>query len=436
MPTPKKKLKRRLLFFSGALLLALSVYIWKFLPIITGYAAKGMCSAIFLSGRNPADVHKNDLYFPFNLTSYRVDRADSSVSTSILGLARRRAVYRKGLGATLLSAVTEEQLRQQNFPLAPPPPCCQDTIDWPRGDRIRDTPVPGPDLQRLARVQDEAFRKWGTRALLIIYKRQIILERYAVGFSAQTPLPGWSMTKGLLNAELGIMVKQGRLDTAAPAPVKAWNDDNRKSITIAQLMHMTSGLHFFWFPAGPSDLTNMLFKEPDMGKFAAQLSLSHPPGTVWNYSDGSANILSGVVRRTLGDTLYYRYPYEELFYKIGMYHTVLEPDAEGNFVNSSYGYATARDWARFGLLYLNDGVFGGERILPEGWVKWSSAHSPSKWNYGALWWTEKDWFACEGFDGQYVYVVPSKQLVIVRLSLEKKFWPQGELVKEVMKAVP
>jgi hypothetical protein len=171
----------------------------------------------------------------------------------------------------------------------------------------------------------------------------------------------------------------------------------------------------------------MLFKEANMGAYAANSSLRHSPGQVFNYSSGTANILSLILRKAIGEDYYYRFPYEQLFEKIGMYSAVLEPDASGTFVGSSYCYATARDWARFGLLYLHDGIWNGQRILPEGWVKWTTTGT----SYGALWWLNRDdggvrryphipadCYACEGYEGQYVWVIPGSDLVVVRLALE------------------
>jgi CubicO group peptidase (beta-lactamase class C family) len=267
----------------------------------------------------------------------------------------------------------------------------------------------------------------GTRAVVVVWHGQLIAERYATGFTSHTRLAGWSMTKGVMNALTGILVGQGKLNTGVPAPVPEWAGDNRRLITVADLLHMNSGLRWWEFYAGPSDVTNMLFKESNMSEFAARSSLGGPPGLVFNYSSGSANILAGIIRRVVGDDYYYRFPYEQLFYKTGMYSAVLEPDAGGTFVGSSYCFATARDWARFGLLYLRDGVWAGRRILPEGWVKWTTTGG----SYGALWWLNKDepvhrrhpqlpkdCFSCEGYEGQYIWVIPSKDLVIVRMAME------------------
>lgn len=256
---------------------------------------------------------------------------------------------------------------------------------------------------------------------------------------------------------MGILVRQKQLDIRSPVSIPGWQQDERRSITYSQLMQMTSGLRFHWFPAGPSDLTNMLFKEKDMAAFAESLPLKAKPGTTFHYSDGNANILSRLIRDRLGDREYYRFPYEQLFYKTGMLHTLLEPDASGTFVGSSFCYGTARDWARFGLLYLNDGVSNGERLLPEGWVSWTSkpsgVHNNENRNgeYGALWWVNAgrngheegrtfqrvpgDCFSCQGYEGQFVLVVPSKQLVIVRLGLEKEYLDPGNFAGDVAAAI-
>lgn len=429
---------------------------------MSGYVAKKTASEVFLAGRSVADIRAREFSFPFSIVRFRVDTADSSVSASILGLARKKAIYRKGVGATLINGLTEAELRRQPVSLPAPPGFSPDTVDWPMGDRVADTPLPGVDQARLDSAVAEAFKDpvnhtdRGTRAVLVVYKGQIVAERYAPGFTAHTPLLGWSMAKSVTNAMIGVLVRKKGLDIHSPAPVAAWKQDPRKAITWQQLMQMTSGLRFHWFPAGPSDLTNMLFKEKDMAAFAAGLPLQAPPGTRFLYSDGNAIILSRLIRDQLGDSEHYRFPYEEIFYKTGMLHTTLEPDAAGNFVGCSYCYATARDWARFGLLYLNDGVSNGQRILPEGWVRWTTSpsgiHNNEDGNgeYGALWWVNAgreghpDWrrfhrlpedaYSCQGFDGQYVIVVPSKNLIVVRLSLEKGYLDPGDFAADVAAA--
>jgi hypothetical protein len=176
----------------------------------------------------------------------------------------------------------------------------------------------------------------------------------------------------------------------------------------------------------------MLYQKADMGGFTATHRLKNKPGTQFYYSSGNTNILSRIIRQTVGDSLYYTFPYDQLLYKLGMYSAVIEPDASGSFVGSSYMYATARDWARFGLMYLNDGVFNKERILPEGWVKESiKAVSGEHRGYGFQIWLNAgsdttirrypdapaDMFYADGFEGQYIFIIPSKNLVVVRLGL-------------------
>jgi CubicO group peptidase (beta-lactamase class C family) len=269
----------------------------------------------------------------------------------------------------------------------------------------------------------------GTRAVVVVDHGRLVYERYAPGFDRHTRLAGWSMTKGITSAMAGILVGQHLLDLHAPAPVEQWQKDDRGRISVEELLHMNSGLSWWEFYAGPSDATRMLFEEADMGKFAERSALRHQPGMVFNYSSGTANILSSIIRSKIGAG-YYRWPYEQLFYKIGMYSAVLEPDAGGTFVGSSYCYATARDWARFGLLYLRDGVWEGQRVLPEGWVAYTRKggdYGPGK-GYGAMWWLNtderrfpgvpSDCYFCDGYEGQYVWVIPSRDLVVVRLALE------------------
>ena len=450
-------------FLGLVFLVSIIVVIWKALPIISGYAAKVACSGIFVAGRQPDRVLGDDLSsFPANLASCSINYQDSSVTASVLGLGSRKAVYRWRLGATLVNGMTEEALREQHVvrPLAPA--LNPDTIDWPNGDRLRPLQLAaslrssgrvgdsggmgrdvalrmnggGYDLSNfdsvklraaIGRAFEGGSAATGTRAVVVIWHGQLVAERYADGFDRHTRLAGWSMTKSVTNALAGILVKEGKLNTGAPAPIHAWSGDDRRLITVADLMHMNSGLRWWEFYGGPSDATDMLFKEANMGEYAANSSLRHSPGQVFNYSSGTANILSLILRKAIGEEYYYRFPYEQLFEKIGMYSAVLEPDASGTFVGSSYCYATARDWARFGLLYLHDGVWNGQRILPEGWVKWTTTGA----SYGALWWLNKeeggarrhpqlpvDCYACEGYEGQYVWVVPGSDLVVVRLARE------------------
>ena len=454
---------KKLRYLCALLLVLLILVVARCLPIISGYGAKVLCSAVFVGGRNPDSAQKQDLgIFPFNLARFTVDPRDSSVTGSVWGLASSRAIFRRGLGAVLVNGLTEANFRQQAARWTAQTPdsllpttTALDTIDWPDGDRVKDTapmsglastspmsglasasPMPG-----LASALDREIGAHGTRAIVVLYQGRIVGERYAPGFGPNTPLTGWSMTKSITSALLGILVRQGKLNIDSAAPIAAWQNDDRGKITIRDLMRMRSGLRWWEFYFGPSRCTQMLFREKDMGGYAARSSLRHPPGTVFNYSSGTANILSLIIRGAIDTSGYHRWPYEQLFHRIGMRHTVLEPDAGGTFVGSSYCYATARDWARFGLFYLHDGIWDGQRILPKGWV---DAAKTGPGIYGALWWLNggrwpripADCFCADGYEGQYICVIPSRDLVVVRLALDHTRANPDRLVGDILEAIP
>ena len=297
-----------------------------------------------------------------------------------------------------------------------------------------------------------------TRAILVVKDGQIIAERYGKGFDKDTRFQGWSMTKSVTEALLGILVKQGKLDIHVPTPVPEWQgaDDPRKAITIDQLIHMSSGLEFNEDYGNLAyGVTQMLYNQSDMAFYAASKPLYAPPDTVWYYSSGTANILSRIIRDTFsGDiTAYWAFPQEALFHRINVNSAILEPDASGTFVGSSYMYTTARDWARFGMLYLQDGIWNGARILPEGWVDYTRTPTPlSSGEYGGMWWLNvgepgkpetKDWpdlpddiYYAEGHDGQDVGIFPSQNMIVVRLSVSRNgSWDMAEFLADVMAAV-
>ena len=436
----------RFIKYIGSFLIIIFIIIcWYGFPIISGYGAKVMCSDVFVSHRDPENIRKIDLgFFPFSYGKYVVHYEDSSVTGSFFGLAIKKAIYRTGLGATLINGISEQQLRSQ--PIAVPFPIYENhtNVLWPNGDSIIKIIPSEINSRLLDSAADFCFKEKlnnesQTRALIILYKGNIILEKYAPGYNSNSVLNGWSMSKSVINALLGILVKNKKVDINATPVFPDWKNDPRNKISITDLMHMNSGLMWWEFYAGPSNVTNMLFDQYDMGKYALRKSSIAEPGKVFNYSSGTANILSYKIRRVLGDSNYYHFPAKELFHKIGMYQTILEPDASGTFIGSSFCYATARDWARFGLLYLQDGIWNGERILPEGWVKFSTSTSEKRsdkiWGkYGSLWWVNKgdsnnsknrrypdvpeDCFSAMGFEGQNIWIIPSKDLVVVRLSCE------------------
>lgn len=414
-------------------------YMKQALPIFNGYGAKNLCSCVFVGNRQPEDVIGNELAsFPLNLGKFHIDLSDSSAYGSVLGLSTRKAIYRNGLGCTLISQIDEAELRQQHVKLAQKPNVDQDTIPWPNGNLMDHSITTDVNKVELNKIVEGAFEEpepaRRTRAILIVYNGQIIAEKYAEGFNENSRQMGWSMTKSLMNAFAGNLTLKGKFNTNANAGIFEWRQDERKNIKVDDLLRMSSGLNWNEKYTGPSSATNMLFKARHMGIFAAENKLRYEPGTVFYYSSGTTNILSRIIRQIFGDDYYYRFPYNEIFYKIGMYSLVMEPDAGGTFVGSSYSYATARDWARFGLLYLNDGVWNGERLLPEGWVSYTTTPTKgaTRGEYGAQFWLNAgppndpskrlypdvptDLYWADGFEGQNVFILPSKKLVIVKLS--------------------
>jgi CubicO group peptidase (beta-lactamase class C family) len=438
-------------------------YCWVSFPIITGYGAKVLCSGIFVAGRDEQRVRNEDLgFFPIYLGHYVIDRKDSSVTGSILGLAKKKAIFRRGLGATLISEWPEQKIRDEQFKLAAGSAEPKVAVSWPMGDRLTDTLPSGLDTLTLRKAIDDIFVEKDpkhllrTRAVVVVYKGQLVSERYADGFSKDTRLLGWSMTKSITGALIGVLVKDGRLREDDPAPVPEWSNpaDPRHAITLKDLLQQCSGLKFEENYTRSSDATIMLYQRADMGAYTASRPFKETPGSVWYYSSGNTNILSRIVRQAVGESAYHGFPYERLFAKLGMYSAVMEPDPSGTFVGSSYMYATARDWARFGLFYLHDGISGNERLLPEGWVAKSTtpADAAQEGQYGYQIWLNAgargdpanrlyphaptDMFYADGYEGQFVYVIPSKQLVVVRLGLTKGKFDGDRFLKEVLRAIP
>jgi CubicO group peptidase (beta-lactamase class C family) len=437
-------------------------YAWITFPIISGFDAKQVCTCVFVSGRNSTDIDTTEMgEYPFNLAKYKVNFEDSSVKATVWGMANRKAIYRKGIGCTLINDIEEQQLRSQVFSI-PVPPASTDTLLWPYGDRLPDTIPSKINQEKLKAAINDAFtepypgKKQRTRAVVVLYDGKLVAEHYAPGYDVNTKMYGWSMAKSFTAALIGTLVKQGRLDVKQPAPVPEWRNttDPRHAITLENLLQQTSGLDFLEDYSKASDATTMLYKKGDMAAYTAGHSLGQIPGTKFYYSSGNSNILSRIVRQTVGEKDYAAYPYTVLFYKLNMYHTTLEPDASGTYVGSSYINATARDYARFGLLYYNNGVWNGERILPEGWVKQTTTAPAAnkKKIYGYQFWlngfakdnTAKreypnvpaDMFYCDGYAFQFIYVIPSKKLVVVRLGLTlDRSFDENKFLKGIIDAV-
>jgi CubicO group peptidase (beta-lactamase class C family) len=272
-----------------------------------------------------------------------------------------------------------------------------------------------------------------TDAVLVEQRGQVVLEQYGDGVDAATTLRSWSMAKSMLHAAVGMLVADGRLDLDAPAPVAAWADpsDPRHAITLRQLLQMRPGLAWneIYLPDAGSDVVEMLFgrdwePQPDVAAFAAAKPLATEPGSAFVYSSGTSNIVSGIVRDEVGaGDAYLAFLRERLFGPLGMASADPKLDEAGTWIASSYCFCTARDFASFGRLYLEDGVRGGERLLPSKWVRTAydtiSVDEDGKGHSMHWWQSYAGRFpgACNaaGYEGQYIVVVPSLELVAVRL---------------------
>jgi len=287
-----------------------------------------------------------------------------------------------------------------------------------------------------------------TVGIIIVKDGKIVAERYRAGFGPHSGYRTWSTSKSISAALMAIAAKQGLLDLDAPASIPEWGypGDPRQAITYKHLLWMSSGL----FSGGPN--TNAIyFGGQDVISAATTTQLEASPGTRWKYANDDTLLLLRALRYRLADDLrYLRFPYEELLHPLGMYHTRMETDHLGNFVASSQTYTTARDLTRFGMLLANDGVWNGKRLLPEGWVKFSTTPAPSRppvagqWGYGAQFWlldqmpgVPPGTYTTAGNKGQYVTVVPGHDLVIVRTGVDPdgKRWQQDRFVAAVVEAL-
>jgi len=446
------KLLRRLILVLSTVIVFVSLlaagllgwFLWEAKEVGAGYCAKLMATGVFVLGRSPESIRDQELGFlPY--FGYEIDEAGKTVTAWIFEGTKRTAVYRDGLGVALALDGDVEKLRAQARPNLVPDLSALEAQPWPMGDAPSGQPRPtGFDQTKLSVAVDNMFAEPGslhkrnTRAVVVLYKGEIIAERYAPGFTADTRLAAWSCTKSVFQALYGIAERDGKLNHMDVAPVPAWQTpgDPRAGITLDMLLRMSSGIDFTEVDyTPPAQLTEMLFANSGAAEYFMGLPLAYPPDTHWAYGSGTTNLLSWVLRQKYGDDAYYELPYKGLFSKIGMRSAYLEADATGTWVGSSYLFATARDYARFGLLYMDDGVWQGERILPEGWAKYAMTATPTakQDNYGAHWWRPRivdreeaqargitlpdDAFNASGFEGQKIVVIPSKELVIVRLGL-------------------
>ena len=450
---------RRLAF--GALVFALAAAAWfrvdKALRVVPNFTAETLCRETFVSDRDPAlafaqiPAKTPGMKHLSGITTWSVDRQKREALAVVAGVLAARAVHVEGYGCIL----------DHGAPMPAP-------IALPSTATIRDeqevvAPPPGSPL---ARALDHVFapfddgRPRGTQAVVVMKNGRIVAERYADDVTWRTPVSGVSMTKSLTAALTGVLVRDGNLDVKAPGQIAAWSkpDDPRRAITVENLLRMESGLDFDETNSGFDANTHMLYLEDDMAAHALRANRIAAPGERWFYSSSGIVVVDALLREKIGGPAELtRFAREQLFGPAGMASMVLGFDAKGAFVGSTYSAAIARDWARFGELFRNDGVVNGQRLLPQGWSDFvASPTRAAGVGYGAGFWTNRgdsfgakarvrmgftpDSYFASGSMGQRVIIAPSHGIVIARLGRTAD-WPDfdiggaARLLREVVAAL-
>lgn len=440
---------RRILL--GVLVLALIAGVagyWWQRPLLrtgTGYAAHNACAVEHVTGRDDpeSDLPDNPLV-PYLRASDAEDGSVEGVRASILGvLASQKAWYVPGFGCVLAKEAPDLGTATEVAPASEP---LRPTTD-PAGPEVSAALAEafGDDLSEADR---EAL---GTRAVVVVKNGEIVAERYADGFEPETPQLGWSMTKSVASLLTGRLAQSGLVSLKDDNLFSSWTDE-RADITVEDLLRMTSGLKWDETYDLGTPITQMLYAEPDMAAYVVEQPTARAPGTYQQYSSGSTNVLCAVLTEAAGTKA--DLPRSELFAPLGLSSAVLEPDAAGTPVCSSYMWATPREWAAVGQFALQDGVWGGERLLPEGWIEQTTTavevEETEDPGYAAGWWANRlpdgtladddlpaDAYSAKGHDGQRIVVVPSEDLVVVRLgfSPEADSVGEGELTAALIEAL-
>jgi len=402
------------------------------LDLVSGFSSKSVASHLFIADRSQEYTEAEDNNLPsIGLATNEVHANEKYVISNAFGIKERKALYRKGLGTVLLPEDASEEDLFKEIPFRNK---TKSNLPYPYGDLPqKDTIFENVDYTLLKKNVHDAFvdtevKSQKTRSVLVVYKDQIIAEEYGEDFNKESVLLGWSMTKSITSAVLGILEKQGKVTLDQTSLFPEWEQDERANISLKNLLNMNSGLAWEEDYSKISDVTEMLFLTPDMSEIQKAKELGGTPNNSWNYSSGTSNLLSGFIRDQFSNQQeYLDFWYNKLIDKIGMHSMLLETDFAGNYVGSSYGWATTRDWAKFGLLYLHDGNWNGEQLINTSWVEFTKKPTQgSEGVYGGHFWLNaggkypdvpKDLYSCNGFQGQFVFIIPSKDLVVVRTGL-------------------
>jgi CubicO group peptidase (beta-lactamase class C family) len=451
---------------AAAIALAVPATLWatyrpdRAIRVGTAAVADVLCAKTFVSGLDPQAVFAETMERPGIRRlrwgmRYQVDRVGGIVDTSVMALFASRAAFHDGFGCVLLHGAQEPYVLKSDIDALKTPK------DPPLLPEIAGPALVAPSDPALNAALDHAFEEPDmppfrrTKAIVVVRDGRVIAERYANGVGVDTQLIGFSMTKSVVNALLGIMTQQGLLSPSIPAPIPEWRGatDPRREIEIGHLMRMTAGLALDETNSG-FDPSSQMYLHSDMAGFAVDAPMIAPPGKRWAYSSATTQLLARIIRNAAGgpeQTL--AFAWRELFNPLGMRHVTLQFDGSGTLQGSANMLASARDWARFGLLYLNDGVVGEKRILQADWVSFSAAATLDT-DYGAGFWTNRSEhehakgrvragvpraaFFASGNLGQRIVILPSQRMVVVRLG--DSVDPDGDirgltrLVREVIAA--
>ena len=428
--------------------------------LANGSMAHLICSKTFVSGLDPQTVFAETLERPGfrrlrHVMSFRIDRKAGTVDAATLGLFGGHAAFREGFGCVERHGSKEPYLLRTDIealkvPKTPPllPEIAGPAVVEPADLALRaalDRAFEEPDAPPLRR----------TRAVVVVRDGKVIAERYAPGIGMDTQLSGFSMTKSMVNALIGVLTQHGLTSPSLPAPIPEWrgNSDPRREIEVEHLMRMTSGLDLDETNSG-FDRSSQMYLEDDQSAYAVNAKMIAPIGTRFYYSSATTQILARIVRDLTGgpeQTL--AFAWRELFNPLGMRHVTLEFDGAGTLQGGNYMLASARDWAKLGLLYLNDGVIGGKKVLHPDWVDFCAAATLDS-DYAAGFYTNRsdhpnargrvqlgfprDSFFASGLLGQRIVIMPSQRMVVVRLG--DSIDPTGDirgvarLVKDVIAA--
>ncbi|MEZ5093427.1 serine hydrolase domain-containing protein [Nocardioides sp.] len=396
----------------------------------TGYAAHNACAVEHIAGRDDPedDLPPNPL-----VPVLRTKQTDDGATKGMLvgGLAAQKAYPTEGYGCTLADAAPDL-----------PPPTPVDATGNPFTAATPPTADPALDAAIATAFGDDLAADdkadLGTRAVLVVHDGDLVAERYADGFDADTPQLGWSMTKSVTSLLVGRLVQEGVVTLDDDHLRPEWTD-RRADITVEELLRMTSGLAWDETYALGTPITRMLYLEPDMGGYVASQPAAHDPGTYQQYSSGSTTLLCDILAEKTGEGA--DLPRQQLFAPLGLSSFVVEPDASGTPVCSSYGWATPRDWAALGQFALQNGEWNGQQLLPDDWMATTTTAidvTTEEDGYGAGWWVNRrpdgtlvhpelpeDTYFAEGHDGQWIVVVPSYDLVVVRMGFSPTVDDEG-----------